>query len=220
MSATHDSTIPSTPLAAGVPADALLARLAERFQAVRDPLDRWDLTVLVAREQMRDCLRFLRDEPDLRFDMLLDVSGVDYLAFPGHRGARFAVQYPLKSTAFRHRIRVKVMVDENDCTVPSVHDLWKIADWSERETWDQYGIVFAGHPNLKRLLNHHEFSGHPLRKDYPCQKRQKLSVNDPMDDQLEARLVARGYTVVERGDRDLGTGAITHSAAVTPGATP
>jgi NADH-quinone oxidoreductase subunit C len=78
--------------------------------------------------------------------------------------------------------------------------MYKSADFAERETWDQYGIVFAGHPNLKRLLNHHEFVGHPLRKDYPCQKRQKLSINDPMIDQLEARLRSMGYTILDRGE--------------------
>jgi NADH/F420H2 dehydrogenase subunit C len=194
------SIVAAKPLEAGVPAEGILAQLAERFAAVRDGRDRWGLTVTVARERLRDCLQWLRDEPSLRCDTLLDVAGVDYLAFPGHRGARFAVVYLLKSTRFRHRLAVKAEVDEDDCALPSVHDLWKIADWAERETWDQYGIVFRGHPNLKRLLNHHEFTGHPLRKDYPCQKRQKLSVNDPMVDQLEARLRLRGYEVVERGE--------------------
>lgn len=198
------SIVAAKPLEAGVPAERILAQLAERFAAVRDGRDRWGLTVTVARERLRDCLQWLRDEPSLHCDTLLDVAGVDYLAFPGHRGPRFAVVYLLKSTQFRHRLSVKVEVDEDDCALPSVHDLWKIADWAERETWDQYGIVFRGHPNLKRLLNHHEFTGHPLRKDYPCQKRQKLSVNDPMVDQLEARLRQRGYEVVERGEVSAG----------------
>jgi NADH:ubiquinone oxidoreductase subunit C len=194
------SIVASKPLAAGVPAEQILEQLAARFAAVRDPRDRWGLTVVVAGGRLRDCLRWLRDEPTLAFDQLIDVAGADYLAYPGHRGPRFAVVYILKSTCFRHRCTVKVEVEEDACAVPSVHDLWRSAAWAERETWDQYGIVFQGHPNLKRLLNHHEFSGHPLRKDYPCQKRQKLSVNDPMIDQLEARLRARGYEIVERGE--------------------
>ena len=82
-----------------------------------------------------------------------------------------------------------------NCPLPSVHDLFPIADWQERETWDQYGITFEGHPNLKRLLNHHEFEGHPLRKDYPVQRRQHLSQNDPMHDQLEKALIKNGYSV-------------------------
>ncbi|HEX3132603.1 MAG TPA: NADH-quinone oxidoreductase subunit C, partial [Planctomycetota bacterium] len=113
---------------------------------------------------------------------------------------RYAVLYPMKSLIFRHRVTIKVTVDEDACVVPSIHELFKSANWAEREAWDQYGIVFAGHPNLKRLLNHHEFAGHPLRKDYPCQKRQKLSTNDPMIDQLEARLRAQGYTILDRGE--------------------
>lgn len=194
------SIVVSDPLKPGLAAEALLARLADKVGAVRDDRDRWGLTVIVARERLREALAWLRDDAELRFDTLLDIAGVDYLAFPGHRGPRFAAVYLLKSTGFRHRLALKVAVEEEDAVIPSVHDLFKIADWHERETWDQYGIAFAGHPNLKRLLNHHEFTGHPLRKDYPCQKRQKLSVNDPMVDQLELRLRRRGYEVVERGE--------------------
>jgi len=178
-------------------ADALLEIVAARFGLVRDPADRWDLTVRCSADQLRDVVQFLRDDVRLRMDMLLDIAGVDYLSYPDHREERFAVVYLFKSLAFNHRLALKVMVDETDAQVPSIHDLFKIADWHERETWDQFGIVFSGHPNLKRLLNHHEFVGHPLRKDYPVQKRQKLSVNDPMLDQLVLRLRQNGYTVLE-----------------------
>lgn len=182
----------------GLPADELLAMLVNGCVGFRDPADSWGLTVRIGRERLRDALLLLRDDTRTRCDQLLDVVGIDYLSYPGWRGPRFAVSYPLKSTVFRHRVTLKVQVDEEDPTIPSVHDLYRSADWAERECWDQYGIVFAGHPNLKRLLNHHEFVGHPLRKDYPCQKRQKLSVNDPMMDQLEARLQALGYEIIER----------------------
>jgi NADH/F420H2 dehydrogenase subunit C len=180
---------------AGLKADDLLARLAD-LGGVRDPQDRWDLTVIVARERLVEAVTRLRDDPALSFDQLLDVTGVDYLSFAGWSGPRFAVIYVFKSTVFRHRLRLKVQLEETDATVPTLCGLYPIADWSERETWDQYGIVFAGHANLKRLLNHHEFTGHPLRKDYPCQKRQKLSLNDPMLDQLEARLKAQGWEIL------------------------
>ncbi len=103
----------------------------------------------------------------------------------------------MKSLTFHHRLRLKVLVEEDQPSVPSIHDLFKIADWSEREAWDQVGIEFIGHPNLKRLLNHHEFKGHPLRKDYPVQKRQQLSVNDPMLDQLVLRLRQNGFTILD-----------------------
>ncbi len=201
MSAPHvdTPTIPSLPPGTPLAKDALLALIKERFEVEPDPADRWDLTVVVASGRLRDLLRYLRDDPRLRMDVLLDIAGVDYLAFPGHRQARFAVVYLLKSLAFNHRLKVKVRVEEGALEVPSIHELWKIADWMERECWDQMGIVFKGHPNLKRLLNHHQFVGHPLRKDYPCRKRQKLSVNDPMVDQLELRLKQLGYTVLSEG---------------------
>jgi len=186
----------AAPLAAGLTRDELIAALAP-FGASVDPADRWDLTLLVPRAQLRAALTHLRDDARLRCDTLLDIVGIDYLSYPNWTGPRFAVVYLLKSTACRHRVRLKVLVEEDDAALPSVHDLWLIADWHERETWDQYGIVFQGHPNLKRLLNHHEFTGHPLRKDYPCQKRQKLSANDPMLDQLTARLRQRGWTVLD-----------------------
>ena len=93
---------------------------------------------------------------------------------------------------------VKVLVSEDSLSVPTISDLFEIANWQEREVWDQYGIVFKGHPDLRRLLNHVEFVGHPLRKDYPQQKRQWLSTNDFLLPALEARLETLGYRVIER----------------------
>ncbi|MEK7413566.1 MAG: NADH-quinone oxidoreductase subunit C [Planctomycetota bacterium] len=181
----------------GLTADELLKLLTDGFAVERDAADRWSLTVRVARDKLHALIKFLRDDPRLAFDQLLDVAGIDYLSYPDWRGPRFAVSYPLKSTTFRHRVIVKVLVEEDDAKVPSLNDLYRSANYAERETWDQYGVVFTGHPNLKRLLNHHEFIGHPLRKDYPCQKRQKLSVNDPMLDQLAERVTALGYQIIE-----------------------
>ena len=196
MPATVPPPAPGSPLAV---AD-LLALMVERFPAAtRDAADRWDLTIIIPAGQLRDAVLFLRDDRRLQMAMLLDIAGVDYLAYPDHRRARFAVIYLFKSLVHGHRVKLKLEVDEESPELPSIHDLYKIADWSERETWDQIGVVFRGHPNLKRLLNHHEFTGHPLRKDYPCQKRQKLSVNDPMLDQLEMRLRQLGYTVLSEG---------------------
>ena len=180
----------------GLAADALLALLAP-LGGVKDEADRWGLTVRVPAARLVEAMTLLRDEATARFDQLLDVAGIDYLSFPDWSGPRFAVSYPLKSTVFRHRVTLKVQVEEETPAVPSVHTLYASANWAERECWDQYGIVFTGHPNLKRLLNHHEFIGHPLRKDYPCQKRQKLSLNDPMVDQLAAKLTSLGYQVLE-----------------------
>lgn len=193
-----EALTPSTPDAVETFRKNAYQILSERFGASLDPRDQWGLTVVVEPNRLRETLGFLRDDPTFLCDVMLDITAVDYLGYPGHDQARFAVVYLLKSAkSASHRIRVKVWVEEDEPKVPSVHDLWKIADWQERETWDQYGIVFEGHPNLKRLLNHVEFVGHPLRKDYPARKRQWLSTNDPMIDQLEARLERNGYELLE-----------------------
>ncbi len=179
--------------------EILFPLLQERFGVKADSVALWDFSVVAAADQLHPLVSFLRNSPEWAFDMLLDVAGVDYLDKEGHQGPRFAVIYVLKSTVHvKHRIRIKVLVSEENCVVPTLSDLYAIANWQERETWDQYGIVFQGHPNLKRLLNHAEFEGHPLRKDYPSQKRQWLSANDGMLDQLEARLETLGYRVIER----------------------
>lgn len=188
------------PPAPGLAEDEIARLLVEAWDGRRDPQDRWGLTVIVRPDRIRDVLRFLRDDPRLRFDLLLDVTAIDYLSYPDWRAERFAVVYVLKSSYLRHRVKVKCPLEEDEAEIASVHDLWRIADWLERETWDQYGIRFSGHPNLKRLLNHHEFVGHPLRKDYPVQKRQHLSVNDPMIDELSARLARRGFRILDPHD--------------------
>lgn len=178
---------------------ALLPVLEERFGARLDPRALRDVCVEVDSSQLRSLVLYLRDSEEWFFNMLLDIAGIDYLGFECHEEPRYAVVYVFKSSRHvAHRLRVKVWVSEEQCEVPTISDLYPIANWQERETWDQYGIVFTGHPNLKRLLNHAEFEGHPLRKDYPTHKRQWLSANDVMLDQLEARLETLGYRVVER----------------------
>jgi NADH/F420H2 dehydrogenase subunit C len=139
--------------------------------------------VEVTRAAIPKVLAFLDSDPDLAFTMLLDVTAVDGLRL-GWRD-RFRVVYHLYSLARNERVRVVASVPESDPVVPSVFHQWKSADWLERETWDQYGIVFEGHPNLVRLLNHKEFVGHPLRKDYDIKKGQWLSEPDDLLDQLE-----------------------------------
>jgi NADH-quinone oxidoreductase subunit C len=156
---------------------AILARLRERFGArVLDTHSaHGDHTGVVEREAIVDVLGWCRDDPALRFDMLIDVTAVDYSRFPGREdGPRFEVVYHLYSVPHNHRLRLKVVVEESDPVVPTAARLWPIADWLEREVWDMFGIRFAGHPNLKRLLLYEEFVGHPLRKDYPIERRQPL----------------------------------------------
>ena len=146
-------------LRAGV-ADAVLA--SHKF--------RGDATAIVPREKLIEVCRFLRDDAELRFDMLVDVTAVDYLG----RVPRFEVVYHLYSLPLNHRIRIKAALEESDPSLPSLVPIWAGADWLERETWDLYGIVFEGHPDLRRIYLYEEFQGHPLRKDYPKEKRQPL----------------------------------------------
>jgi NADH-quinone oxidoreductase subunit C len=156
---------------------AILARLGERFgAAVREThAQHGDHTAVVDRDVLVDALRFCRDDPALAFDMLMDLTAVDYLRFPGREaGPRFEVVYHLYSVAANHRLRLKTRVEEDDPVVPTAVPLWPIANWFEREVWDMFGIRFAGHPDLRRLLLYEEFQGHPLRKDYPVNRRQPL----------------------------------------------
>jgi NADH-quinone oxidoreductase subunit C len=131
---------------------------------------RGDATAIVPRERLLEVCRFLRDDAELRFDMLVDVTAVDYLG----RVPRFEVVYHLYSLSLNHRIRIKVALEETEPSLPSLVPIWAGANWLERETWDMYGIVFAGHPDLRRIYLYEEFQGHPLRKDYPKTKRQPL----------------------------------------------
>jgi NADH-quinone oxidoreductase subunit C len=155
----------------------ILVDLQERFgAAVIETHDQHgDHTALVRRESLVEVLRHCRDLPALAFDMLTDLTAVDYLKFPGRQdGPRFEVVYHLYSLAHNHRLRVKVSVEEDDAVVPTAVPLWPIANWLEREVWDMFGIRFDGHPDLRRLLMYEEFVGHPLRKDYPINRRQPL----------------------------------------------
>ncbi len=156
---------------------AILARLRERLGArVLDTHERHgDHTAVIGSEGIVDALRFCRDEAELRFDMLMDLTAVDYLKYPGREdGPRFDVVYHLYSVTYNHRVRLKVPVEQDTPSVPTATGLWPIANWLEREVWDMYGIRFDGHPDLRRLLLYEEFVGHPLRKDYPMERRQPL----------------------------------------------
>jgi NADH-quinone oxidoreductase subunit C len=137
-----------------------------------------DATVVIGRDAALEIFTALRERPELAFDMLVDVTAVDY------RGAtpRFEVVYHLYSLAQNHRLRVKIRVPEDDPAVHSLSPLWKSANWLERECWDLVGIRFIGHPDPRRILMYEEFVGHPLRKDYPVDKRQPLTPErDPIE---------------------------------------
>ena len=121
-----------------------------------------ELTLSVAREEIVNVVQFLRDDPECRFEILIDICGVDWPA----RANRFDVVYHLLSPRLNQRIRVKLENDEAT-PVPSVVGVFSAADWFEREAYDMFGLLFSGHPDLRRLLTDYGFVGHPLRKDFP-----------------------------------------------------
>ena len=179
--------------------EEIFAALEGKFDVKREPLDKWGITAVVAAPYLHNVVQFLKEEAGIKFDMLVDIAGIDYLTYPNHEGPRFAVSYAFKSMKNPGaRIRLKVLVSEESLKVPTISDLYANANWYEREVYDQFGVIFEGHPDLRRLLNHVEFVGHPLRKDYPAQKRQWLSTNDYLLPQLEQRLEELGYKVVQR----------------------
>lgn len=127
--------------------------------------------VQVLPQDLTDIATFLRDAPDLAMDMPIDCTAVDYL---GLRTPRYEVVYHLYATTLHHRLRIKLALDESDLTCPSLTPIWPGMNWHEREAWDLYGVRFSGHPDLRRVLMYEEFVGHPLRRDYPIDKRQPL----------------------------------------------
>jgi NADH-quinone oxidoreductase subunit C len=129
-----------------------------------------DATALVDKERLVEVMRFLRDDPELAFEMLTDLTCVDYLG----ETPRFEMVYHLYSVAKNHRLRIKARVPEAACEIDTLCPVWPSANWMEREVWDLYGVRFTGHPDLRRLLLYEEFQGHPLRKDYPKERRQPL----------------------------------------------
>lgn len=149
-----------------------LRRLIEAFpEAVREThAQLGDETAMIDAARMADVMRFLRDTQGLEFDMLVDVTAVDYLG----QSPRFEVVYHLLSLSRNRRLRIKARVDEARAELDSIVPIWPSANWMEREVWDMYGIRFRGHPDPRRILLYEEFEGHPLRKDYPKEKRQPL----------------------------------------------
>ena len=150
--------------------DKNFKRFLKQFKdAVLDSHNRLgDETAIIKPASIVDVCTWLRDDDKCRFDMLTDLTAVDY----DKRQPRFEVVYHLYSTTEKHRIRLRVPLEESAPTVPSVAGVWRCANWAEREVWDLYGIRFEGHPDLRRILLYEEFEGHPLRKDYPIQRSQ------------------------------------------------
>lgn len=140
-------------------------KLQEKFAgSVLDVKEfRGEVTVTVKKEDIVRIGTFLRDE--LKYNLLTDVTAVDYMG----KEPRFMVVYNLYSIPNKDRLRVKAPVTEGDCTIDTVTTVWSSANWLERETYDLFGVTFAGHPDLRRILMTDDWVGHPLRKDYPLQ---------------------------------------------------
>jgi NADH-quinone oxidoreductase subunit C len=132
-------------------------------------------TVYVPADRLVETCTALRDTPSFRFNVLIEVTAADYLP----RDPRFEVVYHLLSVSHRLRLRLKVRVVEEG-VVPTVQDVWPSAGWLEREVWDMFGIVFDGHPDLRRLLMPEDWEGHPQRKDYPVQIQKAAQVYEPL----------------------------------------
>ena len=141
-----------------------------------------DETAVVDSALILEICRFLHDEPELAFDMLIDLTCVDTLGIDNRERGRFEVVYHLRSTQSGRRLRLKAPIDEGENgenpEIDSVMPIWKGANWFEREAWDMFGVRFRGHPDLRRILLYEEFIGHPLRKDYPKDRRQPLVRRD------------------------------------------
>jgi len=145
---------------------ALERALGERVRA--RALDRGQLTIEIAASDLVEAMKALRDDEALAFSTMLDLLGVDYLGAAGHEGPRFAVVYILLSIRHNWRVRVRTYCPDDDFpALDSVIGVWPAANWYEREAFDLYGIVFRGHPDLRRILTDYGFMGHPFRKDFP-----------------------------------------------------
>lgn len=153
------------------------ARLKQRFAPVMlgQQTAHGEDTCTVTRASWREVMQFLRDDPDLQYNVLMDLTVVDYLAMP--REARYEVVAHLYSLTHNQRIRLKAPVPDSDPRIDSLMPVWEGANWFEREAYDMFGISFDGHPDLRRILLYKGFEGHPLRKDYPQEKEQPLDHN-------------------------------------------
>ena len=154
--------------------------------------------LLVDSKDLRATLLRLKKDED--FTILLDMTAVDYSKFPDSTPSRFAVVYVLRSSDFKKETTVKAFVNDEILSVDTVSDIFPSANWAEREAYDQYGVIFLNHPNLKRVLNHKQFIGHPLRKDYKITQGQICTETEDLMDEMLPLLKSKGYTDEEIAD--------------------
>jgi len=175
-------------------AELLRQRVGDRFTQLEvSPVG--EVVGELTPNDLLDVAQTLRDDPELRFDQAVDISGVDYLEYPGRAAStpRFAVVYHLLSYVHNWRIRLRVYLPESRPIVPSVIPVWPGADWYEREAFDLFGILFEGHPDLRRLLTDYGFVGHPFRKDFPLVGKVEMFY-----DPEQKRVVYRPVTLENR----------------------
>ncbi len=164
------------------PADAVppayLAGLEAGCPGAVEQVSYWlgDWTLIVAGDRLLDVARALRDAPEAAFDFCVDLTASDW----PHRARRFDLVYMLASTRLRHRVRLKVRAGEDE-PVASVTPVWPAANWLEREVFDMFGVRFAGHPDLRRILMPEDWQGHPQRKDYPLAGPGEIILESPTD---------------------------------------
>ena len=156
------------------PVELVTSMRQERSEWVSEVVEALgELTLVVPRRHVAALCAFLKTAPGFEFDMLSDITGVD-------RGQeeepRFEVNYQLFSTKRYHRLRLKVLLNEDDTHVPTVTGVWRTANWHERETFDMFGVIFDGHPDLRRILLPDDWQGHSLRKDFPLRGYEPYSL--------------------------------------------
>lgn len=164
--------------------------LVDKIESLKEQFG--ELTIEVDKKNLLDVAKILRDKDEFQFEQLIDLCGVDYLTYgkdewstdeatgsgfsrgrekiietPPLKGSRYAVVYHLLSLTLNHRIRLKVFVNSDAMLVPSIVGIWSSANWFEREAFDLFGLLFEGHPDLRRILTDYGFIGHPFRKDFP-----------------------------------------------------
>jgi len=135
---------------------------------------RGELTININKDYIQEVAEFLCNDSESAFDYLSDLCGVDLSRLDNSNN--FQVVYHLYSLKLNHRVRLKVKIPASNPSINTVTNVWKTADWHERETYDMFGIIFKGHPNLERILTPDGFEGYPLRKDYPLKGRQPKSL--------------------------------------------